>query len=799
MSNVPTAIRHALRMLWKAPGASATVVLALALGIGLPTLMLALIEGTLRTSLPSEGGDRVVRISSAEEVSVEDYVGWRERQRSFERLGTVSTGTVSLAVEGRGAVPLAAASLDADVLPLLSVQPALGRSFDASEHQVDGSAVALVGHRVWLEEMGSDPDAVGSVVRVDGRPTQVVGVMPEGFGFPYNAQVWMPLAVDELRPELAGEMGGPIGLLREGVSPSQAAEDLTRLTREMQTARGGSTDDGSQISVVPYTDLFSQPGASATLAALMLGLALMVLLVACANVANVLLARTVARSREVAIRAAMGASRLRIGRQLLGEIAVLAAVGAGAGLLLGGTAVRIAREIMVGSPEAPYWIDVRVDPSVVVFVVVLAAGAALAAGLIPALQASRADPHELLKDGGRGGSGFHLGRIMRRLIAVEIAVSFVLLVGAGLFIRSAVNFYRFDFAFEPEGVYAARFTIPEITYGTLDERASFLEVLEQSLLSLPEVEAVALSTALPGVGSTDVEEVELEGRPPLAGAEASRVRSVAVTPRFFDLFRATVRGRAFDGGDVAGAVPVAVVNPAFERAHFPEGALGRQLRLTSESGQGEWLTIVGVTSDLLAGGVDAEMEETVYLPVAQEAPAGAIVLARPTTEFASLPPTIREAMSTLDSDVPLFNVRELRESIDLANAQYRWMGTLFLTAGSIALLLAVIGLYGVMSFWVAQRTREIGVRMAVGGRKSQVVGLVLRQGMIQTSLGLAVGLALAVPSARLLRVALFQVSPVDPVVFVSIAGALTAAALLGCWVPVLRATRVDPTVALGSE
>ncbi|MQA90582.1 MAG: FtsX-like permease family protein [Gemmatimonas sp.] len=798
-------LRYGLRMLLKTPGASGTVLLALSLGIGLSALTFSLIDGAVLPTLPVEAGDRIMRISRSERVpmTVEDYAAWSARQRSFEEIGAAETATVTLAIEGSGSEPVSSASITPSVLSLLSVEPSLGRPFSEQDARPGAPAVVLVSHNVWQDRLGSDPSVLGRTVRVDGRPAEVIGVMPDGFGFPWDQGVWMPLDLDPLRGAAVDltrslETNSAVGRLREGVSPQVAAQELTALTQQLDVETHGAAGPESIVNVRRYTDLFSESGQSATLAGLMLGIAFLVLLVACANVTNVLLARAIERQREITVRLALGASRRRIIAQLLAEISLLAAIGAvgGVGLTLIGTRFVDAAV----PPGMPYWIEFRVDLPVLGFVAIVAVLTALMAGLLPAIQASRSNVHELLKDSARGSSSFRAGRVMRRLVGVEIALSFVLLVLAGLFIRSAMNFRATDFAFAPEEVYTANIGLPQSTYDE-EDLVRFTDELRETLSALPQVADAVLATAVPGVGGSAMVPVEVEGAPVLDEADATRTRSIAVTPGFFELFRTSlVTGRDFDARDGPGALRVAIVNEAFATSHFPEGALDRRIRYVGEEGEEEdWLTVVGVTPDLLAGGVEGEFPEAIYLPLAQNPQSGLLIIARPRADFASLPGPVRESVAALDSDVALFNILPHDEVISLANSSYTWMSLLFLVSGATALFLAAIGLYGVMAFWVVQRTREIGVRMALGGQKGDIVRLVLRQGMAQTSIGLIAGVVLALPTVQLIRFALFGVGPYDPIVFGSILGVLLGAAWLGCWLPARRATRMDPLEALVAE
>ena len=798
-------VRYGLRMLVKTPSATAMVLIALSLGIGLSALMFSLINGAVLATLPVEGGDRIVMMGREDRMArtVDDYTTWSTRQRSFDHLGAVSPSTVTFAIEGSGTTPVQGASITPSVLPLVSASPAIGRPFTEQDAGPGAPAVILVSDDLWRDRLGADPNAVGRVVRVNGRPAEIVGVMPPGFRFPWDQDVWAPLDMDPLRGgaqfAVAAEGRLVVGRLRGGVSIQDAARDLTGLTRELDTEKRGSSGPSSTVGVRNYTDILGGTAQSVVLAALLLGVALLVLLVACSNVANVLLARAIARRREIVIRLAVGASRFRITMQLLAETSLLALAGA-----LGGIAIAVVgtRQIeAISPPGMPYWIAYRVDWPVLGFIAMVAVLATIMAGLMPAIQASRANTNELLKSDARGSSSFHLGRVMRRLVGVEIALSFVLLVLAGLFIRSAANLADTDFAFEPEGVYSAQVNLPASRYEDEAARARFAEQLRETLGALPPVSDVALTTGIPGVGSSGTVQMAVDGAAQAGGEGGVETRSIVVTPGYFEMFRAAIgAGRDFGSRDRAGALPVAIVNDAFAKRHFPSGALDRRIRTVDARGADTaWLTIVGVTSDLMEGGLEGEVPETIYLPLAQNPQLALTILARPRGGFASLPAPIRESLAALDRDAALYHVLPLDEEIAQANSQYTWLSLLFVVSGGIALFLAALGLYGVMAFWVIQRTREIGVRMAVGGQRRDIVRLVLRQGMTQVSIGLGAGVLLALPSAALLRFAFFGVAPYDPVVFGSVLAVLILAAWLGSWLPVRRATRIDPLEALIAE
>ncbi|MFN8573808.1 MAG: ABC transporter permease [Gemmatimonadaceae bacterium] len=806
MNQFVTDVRYGLRMLLKTPSASAMVLIALSLGIGLSALMFSLINGGVLPTLPVKGGDRVMMVARAERMArtPDDFMTWSTRQRSFEQLGGVSTKTVTLAIEGSSTSPVHSAAITPSMLSVLATAPAMGRPFTERDALPGAPAVVLVSYKLWREQLAGAPNAIGRVIRVDGRPAEVIGVMPEGFAFPWYHDVWTPLDMDPVRggAVLARPAEGHwvVGRLRPGVRASTAATELTSLTRDLDQLKRGIAGPASIVKVYRFTDLFGGGSRAVVLAGVLLGVAFLVLLVACSNVANVLLARAVARRREIVIRLAVGASRTRILTQLLAEMAVLALGGA-----VGGTAIALIGTQQITAitpPGMPYWIAFRVNWPVLGFTVLVSMLATVMAGLMPAIQASRANTHELLKSDARGSSSFHLGRVMRRLVGVEIAFSFMLLVLAGLFIRSGTKVARVDFAFDPAEVYHAYVGLPEAGYEDPAAKTRLADQLQQTLGSLPPVAGAALSTGIPGIGSSDVVRFRTEnaaGTPPNAD-EWPMTRSIVATPSYFPLFRAhMVAGRNFDSRDREGAPAVAVVNDAFAKRYLPSGALDRRIQTVGPTGDSLWLTIVGVTSALMEGGLEGDTPEAVYLPLAQHPQSMVTIFVRPRAGFTTLPAPIREAVAALDRDVALYAVEPLADVIASANSQHTWLSILFAVSGGIALFLAALGLYGVMAFWVIQRTREIGVRMAVGGQRRDIVRLVLTQGMAQTSMGLGAGVLLALPAALALKSALFGVAPYDPMVFGSVLMVLLTAAWLGCWLPARRATKIAPLVALVAD
>jgi putative ABC transport system permease protein len=616
--------------------------------------------------------------------------------------------------------------------------------------------------------------------------------MPEGFGFPWNQDVWSPL-----RPEDKPQASQIFGMLRPGLSHEAAAAELDALDRER--SRPATEPVPTPVSVQLFADVFNPAGLAQTIAGVMLIVALLVLLVACANATNVLLAHAAVRLREVAVRTALGASRARIAMQFWIEVSVLALGGAVGGALLALLGIRLIRNAVSGVEGLPFWWDLRVDLPVLAFIAIVAMVAAIAAGVGPAMFAFRSNSHAFLKDDSRTTSSRRVGTYMRRLVGAEMAISLVLLVAAGLFIRSAVNLQTYEFPFGPDGVYTSGLNLPEGPYESAAARAAFAERLEESLTAMPEASSATLATSLPGLGAP-VRTVAVEGRHLPSASGLPSTRYVAATPGFFATFRAPVRaGRPFDSRDRSGGLPVAIVSASFERLHLPQGAVGRRIALPEKTGEPAWLTIVGVIPDLAAGGLESGSQDAVYVPFAQTAPTRFQLALRARTSASVLAAPVRQAVASVDRDVTLLYMAPLDEAIEASNAASGWLSALFLVAGGLALALAAIGLYGIMAFWVSQRTREIGLRMAIGGGRGTIVGFVLRRGMTPVVLGLAFGMLAALPIAWTLRGALLDVAPFDPLVFGGVLGVLLCAGGLGCLGPALRATRIDPQAALAAE
>jgi len=792
-------LRLGVRQLLRTPGTTLTAFLALSIGIGLSGMMFSLMRGGLLPTLPVPGGERMVRVQHEDysPTSAELFNYWSERQGSFDGLGVSADRPVSLIVEGAGGEPVSSSAIDIGTLPLLSTAPILGRAFVASDAVPGAEKVVLIGYDIWQSRMDGDPDVLGRTVRMNGEPATVIGVMPEGFGFPFFSQLWTPLNLQAYEPEGRNEGMYVYGLRREGVSNAAAAGELNELA--LQLPRAASDPAPVPVGVRDFTNIVNPGQVTYILAGVMVAIALLMLLVACANVTNVLLARAAARAREVAVRTALGASRKRIALQFWTEATVLALAGAVGGTVMaivGVGAVRNAADM----PGMPFWFDLRVDGPVLAFIATSAALAAMAAGVLPAMHAARPDGHELLKDASRGTSSRRLGKMMSRLVGVQLTVSFVLLIASGLFIRSALNLQSYDFQFEPEGVYTANVRMPDATYETIEDRLALVEELEERLQAIPGATRATLASVYPGIGHPRVA-VAVDGVHDPSASDLPRSGFARVSPGYFETFRAPLlSGRAFDRGDRAGELPVAIVNAAFERMYLSDDAVGRRVAFPGLDGAEEWHTVVGVAPDFLAPGIDPEHPlEVAYVPLAQAPPISLNLSVRAAGSASALAGPIREVTAEVDPDVAVYFMRTLEEAIIAANSAFIWLSALFVLAGGLALFLAAIGLYGVMAFWVSQRRREIGVRMAVGGGYGRIIGYVVGQGMARITVGLLAGALLSLPVAWSFRRSTLDVSPFDPLVWVGVLTVLLAAGALGCILPALSATRVDPNTVLSSE
>jgi putative ABC transport system permease protein len=797
-------VQFGARMLVKNPASSAISVLALALGIGLTAMMFSIIYGAVLRGLPFEGSDRLVHVSRSNPVegfnrmslTIHDFEDYRAQQQSFTDLGAYYTGTVNVSGIERPE-RFDGAFITPQAFSLLRVPPFMGRTFAPEDDSPAAPYVILLRYETWQNRFGADPNVIGRVVRANARPAEIIGVMPPGFAFPTTEQVWVPLRLDAATLKRGDGMWvSSFGRLRDGVTIDQASVELNAIAQRLETEYP-ETNQNIRAVVVPFVKGFigDEPIKMLYTA---LGAVFMVLLIACANVANLLISRAAARSREVGIRTALGASSVRIVRQFLTESFILSVAGGAAGLAIAWIGIRIFNNA-IAPTDPPFWIDIALHGDVLFFVLAITVLASLLAGGIPAWQASRANVADVLKDESRGGSSFRLGRISRALVVTEIALSAGLLVGAGLMIRSVTKIRTVDFPFAASEVFTARIGLPEAQYVDAESQRRFFDELLPLLRALPSIEAVGLIQGLPSVGSP-ISRYALEGAEYQEDRDFPAARNILTAPGAFDALGVSMRqGRDITGQDREGSLPVAVVNESFVRRHFDDGdALGKRIRLGGRESEQEWRTIVGVVPDMYLEGLNGnEVTQAIYIPAAQGSARFMSVVARPRGgDVLDLTHAVREAVLRMDPDLPIYFVQTLKKAIDDNQWFYMIFGTLFMVFGGVALFLAAVGLYGVMATSVSQRTRELGVRMALGAERRDVLRLVMRQGLVQLAIGLVLGLGLAVGVSNLLEMLLFDVNPRDPATFAGICLVLTATATAACLIPPRRATRVDPMHAL---
>ncbi|NIN71762.1 MAG: FtsX-like permease family protein [Gemmatimonadetes bacterium] len=809
MDHLRRDLAFAVRMLLKHPGISLIVVLTLGIGIGLTTMVFSMINGAMYKGLPFPDGDRVMIVGTAEPardvrfgtVGVHDFVEWREQQTTFYELAGFNIRTVNLAASEGRPERYTATITTANLFDVIRVSPILGRGFQAGDDRPGAEPVIIIGHDVWQNRFGGSPAAIGATVRANGEIRTIVGVAPEGFAFPDREQLWIPL---ELDPNATARGEGmelfAMGRLRDGVSLDQARAELATIARRIEREYP-ATNEGVSATAMSFSQLVVGPEFAGMIYT-MLAAALGVLLIACANVANLLLARASVRTREVAVRNALGANRSRIIAQLMTEVLILSVIGGVLGVALGHVGITWFDRVTNIEPP-PFWITFGFDHRVVLFVIATVLLSCLISGLVPALRASRLNINEALKDEARGSSSLRIGKLSGGLVVTEIALSCGLLILAGLMIRSIVELKGQDLPFATENVFTARLVLPEEDYPDAESRIRFYEELLPKVRAIPGVEAATLSDGLPAAGN-GTRVIQIEGASYATEEDYPAPREGIVTPGYFETFDVSVlQGRAFTDMDRRESPPVAVVNESFVRSFYPDGdALGRRLRMVLADGPSEWMTVVGVVPDMKMEGIDNFQASPAgyYIPIAQS-PIGTSVRIAIRTRGAPLAITsdVRTAVESLDRNLPIYEVLSMTDVIAKETWFFWIFGYVFMALGFIALMMGMIGLYGVMSFAVNRRTQEMGIRMALGADAPSLVRLVMRRGAAQMGLGIVLGIGIAALAASPLAVLLYRGDPRDPAVFGLVVLALALTGALASYVPARRVTKVDPVTALTSE
>ncbi|MEJ7576826.1 MAG: ABC transporter permease [Pyrinomonadaceae bacterium] len=812
MSTLWQDMRYGVRMLLKNPGFTFIAVLALALGIGANAGIFSVVNAVLLRPLPFEHSERLVRLWGTNvkkglerrSSSFLNFTDWQKQNHVFESMTAYTGAAATLSSEGSAPEQLSGVGFTGDLFAVSGARPALGRTFTSEELAAKGkeaSTVIVISNELWRRRFSSEPNIIGKQLRLDAsKSATVIGVMPADFKFPVDfggLDFWLPLdPSDELNTERDTNYLQVVGRLKPNATLAQAQAELNTVNARLEQEYK-EENAGRSVTLVSLHE--SLVGNVRPALLVLLGAVGFVLLIACANVANLLLARAATRGREIAIRTALGAKRSRVVRQLLTESALLSLAGGALGLLLALWGVDL---LVAAIPsDVMRFSEVNLDARVLAFTFGVSVLTGIVFGLAPALQASRVDLNESLKDGGRGGTeSLQRNRVRSLLVVAEIALSLVLLIGAGLLIKSFLHLREINPGFDPNNVITATLSLSG-KYEEEAQQAEFFQKVVGRISALPGVEAAGALFPLPMSGNVAQGDFEIEGNAPVGVAEKPNANFRMITP---DLLRAMgiplVKGRTFSERDSSDAPKVLLINETLARRFFA-GAdpIGKRLKFSTLSGEttGE---IVGVVGDVKFRGLDAEAEPEYYMSYLQFPMSEMSLIAR--TAFAEptkLVPAMRNAVLEVDKDQPLYETKTMNRLVGESIAERRFNMLLLGGFAFVALGLAAIGIFGVMSYSVTRRTHEIGIRMALGAQRSDVAKLVIGQGMILVLIGVALGLAGAFALTGMMKSLLFGVSATDPITFAGIAVLLTAVALLACYIPARRATKVDPMIALRYE
>jgi putative ABC transport system permease protein len=813
-------LRYGLRVLLKRPGFTAVAVAALALGIGANSAIFSVVNGVVLRALPYKDPGRLTMVwsrrpllqtqagSSEFPVSAADFIDWRDQNQSFEQIAAFHSQAFNITGAGEPEY-LGGVRASASLFSLLGVEARLGRTFTAEEDQSGADRVVIISHGLWQRRFGSDRNIIGQKITLNDEAYTVVGVtppgfqfprkgeMPAGYQFPRQADIYTPLA---LTPNQETNRGrnylAVVARLKPQVTLAQAAADMESIADGLKQ-RYPQTNTNKEINLVSLHQQVT--GKVRTALFVLLGAVAFVLLIACANVANLLLARAASRQKEFAIRTALGASRARVVRQLLTESILLSLVGGMLGLLLSLWGIDLLRAIVPAN--LPRLDAISLDGRVLGFTFVISLLTGIVFGLAPALQVSKPDLNEALKEGGRASSvGFRHNRFRSLLVVAEVALSLVLLIGAGLMIRSFTRLINVDPGLNAHNVLTLDIGLPRAKYTGPQQVAFFQQVIER-MQALPGVQSAGAVYPLPLSGGEEGMGFAIENRPPPAPGESFNAGPRWVSPDYFRVMGITsVEGREFTDRDGIDAPRVLIVNEAMAHRYWPgEDPIGRRVAFDQVNGQPNWREIVGVVKDVRHTSLDSDPRPEMYLPFTQFPSFFMTIVLRTTGDPLSLAGAARSQVLAVSSDQTISNIHTMEELLANSIAERRFNMLLLGVFAMIALLLSAVGIYGVMSYSVAQRSHEIGVRMALGAQSSDVLALVVKQGMTLALAGLGIGLVAAFGITRIMVSLLYGVSATDPLTFSIIALLLGSVALLACYLPARRATKVDPMVALRYE